>query len=145
MKKSKRFESVVRLPPEDSGLQHSIVRLNNNHIDSKKHDTTKFFRRDAVVVINQDNGEKVLRYVMGNPGLSITKDSLAIDYDAVDHLGIKYKEQVNVEVRAASAIEVLMWFWHHPDLSVNLSVRLGVIGAVLGVLGFMTGLASMFA
>lgn len=145
MKKRKRFESVVRLPPEDSGLQHSIVRLSNNHIDSKKQDKTKFFRREAVVVVNTDNGEKVLRYVMGNPGLSITKDSLAIDYDAVDLLGVKYKAKANIEVRVATTWEVLSWFWRHPDLSVNLSVRLGVIGALLGVLGFMTGLVSMFA
>lgn len=145
MKKQIPFISAVRLPTEDSGLQHSIVRLNNVHIDSKKLAKSKFYRRESVVIENTANGHKVFRYVMGNPGLSITKNDLAIDYDGIDLLGISYKEESTLIVRKASIFETINWFWSHPDVGINLSIRLGLIGAFLGVLGFAIGLVSLFS
>ena len=134
-------DSVINLPPGDSGLHNSIVRLHNSHIDAKKLDKLRFFRRDAVVIINTKNREKIMRYVMGNPGgMSISKTSAAIDYDAIDVLGIKYRKAVKLKIRRARLYEVYIWFLTHPDLSVRISIRLGVIGALLGVMGFITGI-----
>lgn len=80
-----KIETVVQLLPEDCGLQHSIVRLHNSNIDSKRLDRERFFRREAVVICNPQNGSRVLRYAMGTPGgISITKRAVALDYDAVD-------------------------------------------------------------
>ncbi|MEB1023010.1 hypothetical protein VC940_22115, partial [Citrobacter freundii] len=73
--------------------------------------------------------------------LSITKLAVALDYDAVDALGVRFKDTVNLEVRRARRWEVWQWFWNHPDQSVQLSIKLGVVGAVLGVMGFLTGVA----
>jgi len=81
--------------------------------------------------VNPETNVKVLRYAMGNPGgLSITKVAIALDYDAVDALGGRAKRW-----------EVWQWFWNHRDQSVQLSIKMGVVGTVLGVLGFLTGLA----
>ncbi|MFC1337423.1 MAG: hypothetical protein G8D89_16335 [gamma proteobacterium symbiont of Clathrolucina costata] len=137
-------DEVANLPERDVGLHNSIVRLHNSHIDAEKHDRSRFFRREAVVIINSKNKAKILRYVMGNPGtVSIPKSGAAIDYDAIDVLGIRYREAVELEIRRARTLEVYQWFWFHPDLSVRLSIRLGVIGAFLGVLGFFTGVISL--
>lgn len=134
-------DNVVQLPSGDTGLHNNIVRLNNLHIDSKKRDISRFFRREAVVVENTKNKEKVLRYVMGNPGgISISKSGAALDYDAIDGLGIKYREAVSLKIRRASAAEIYQWFWIYPDLGIRLSIRLGVVGAILGIMGFLTGI-----
>lgn len=124
----------------DSGLQHSIVRLNNRCIDSTRRDRTRFFRREPLVIVNRKDGCKVLRYAMGNYGLKITKQGIALDYDAVDALNITFNEDVDLEVRRAKRWEVWQWYWNHPDQGVQLSIKLGVTGSVLGVMGFMTGI-----
>ncbi|CAD0264198.1 conserved hypothetical protein [Pseudomonas veronii] len=137
-----KVETIVQLNPEDCGLQHSIVRLHNSNIDSKRLDRKRFFRREALVICNSQNGARVLRYAMGTPGgISITKRAVALDYDAVDVLGVIFKTAVELEIRRASTFEVYKWFWNHPDLSVRLSPRLGVTGGILGVMGFFVGLA----
>lgn len=137
-----KIESVVPLPPEDSGLQHCIARFNNRNIDSKREDKNKFFRREALIIENLDNRTKVMRYAMGNAGnLSITKNAVGLDYDAVDALAIRFKSEVNLSVRRAKTWEVWQWFLNHPDQTVQLSIKLGLAGATLGVLGFLTGIA----
>ncbi|MEB1021838.1 hypothetical protein VC940_16030, partial [Citrobacter freundii] len=63
-----KIETVVPLPPEDSGLQHCIARFHNRNMDSKRKDKTRFFRREPVMIVNPETKAKVLRYAMGNPG-----------------------------------------------------------------------------
>ncbi len=59
------------------------------------------------------------------PGnLSITKLAVALDYDAVDALGVRFKDTVNLEVRRARRWEVWQWFWNQPD-RVQPSIKLG--------------------
>ena len=136
-----KVETVIRLPMEDSGLQHCIVRLNNRNMDSTRKDRNRFFRREPLVIVNKADGSKVLRYAMGNSGLKICKNAIGLDYDAVDALNVSYKQEVDLEVRRAKRWEIWHWYWQHPDQSVQLSIKLGVAGAVLGVMGFLTGVA----
>ncbi|EOV0985978.1 hypothetical protein ACW6AV_003464 [Edwardsiella piscicida] len=140
-----KIEIVEPLPPQDSGLQHCIARFHNHNIDSKRKDTARFFRREMVVIVNLETKAQVLRYAMGNPGsLSITKQGVALDYDAVDALGVGFRKPVNLEVRRALFKEVFLWFWGYPDQSIQLSIRLGVLGSVLGLLGFLISIISFF-
>jgi hypothetical protein len=136
------FNKIVRLPAEDSGLSLSIVRFYNGLIDSKKRDKTKFFRRQMVVIVNKDNGNKILRYAMGSASLSIKKQSLAIDYDGLDALALKAKAECNLKVYKANMFEVITWYYNHTDMNVQLSTRLGLLGAALGVMGFTISLVS---
>lgn len=78
---------------------------------------------------------------MGTPGgISITKNAVALDYDAIDVLGVRFNDQVELELKRASSAEIYKWFWFHPDLNVRISIRLGITGGVLGILGFCVGL-----
>ncbi|MGI0649467.1 hypothetical protein ACRCPS_31105 [Pseudomonas aeruginosa] len=131
-------EKVLELPPDDAGLQNSIVRLHNMHLDSKRSDRSRFFRRDLLVIRNIATGEMVLRYVMGNPGgngLSITKHAAALDYDAIAVLGIRYNRDVDLVIERASRLEIYKWFYNYPDIGIRLSIRLGVLGGALGLVG----------
>lgn len=137
---SKTFTNIIRLPDVDSGLHLSIVRFYNGHIDSKKANRNKFFRLEALTIKNTHNGMKILRYAMGNSSLPINKNTIAIDYDAIDALGLKYKTPCVLQVTKATTFEVYQWFWRHPDLIVRTSIKLGLLGAALGVLGFVSGI-----
>ncbi|HEP8970320.1 TPA: hypothetical protein VDU83_002658 [Pseudomonas aeruginosa] len=131
---------VVQLPPEDSGIQNSIVRFHNSRMDSKKADKSRFFRREPLMIINPETGARVLRVAMGNPGLEgIVKNGVGLDYDAVDALGVRFNRDVKLEVRRATILDVYQWYWQHPDVGLRLSSRLGIVGGILGVLGFVVG------
>lgn|SRR5690554_3617860 len=138
-----KIENVVPLPIGDSGLQNCIIRLNNCRIDSKRKDRSRFFRREPLVVINTEDGSKVLRYAMGSAGQSICKNEIGLDYDAINALSIRFQKPVTLEVRRAKRWEVWQWFWSHPDQSVQLSIKLGFIGTVLGAMGFMIGIVPL--
>lgn len=132
------FERIVQLPPEDSGLSNNIVRLNNNWIDSKKMNRSLYFRRDPVVIKNTENGRTIVRYVMGSPGgFSVKKSELAIDYDGMDTLGVQRGQECHLLVKRANIVERLVWLVKHPDLNVNLSIRLALLSVVLGLLSFV--------
>lgn len=137
------INNAIRLTSEDSGISLAIVRLNNSHIDSKKQDKTKFYRRNALLITNLDNGQNTVRYVMGAGGLPINKQSIAIDYDTADSLGIKFKSPCHLDVKRASRFQVYRWLLRHPDLSVSISIGLGLLGAVLGALGLFISLISL--
>ncbi|MEM0831063.1 hypothetical protein J4V19_24765, partial [Escherichia coli] len=77
-----KIETVVPLPPEDSGLQHCIARFHNRNMDSNRKDKTRLFRRGRVTMVNPGCDAKVLGYAMGNQGnLSSTTLAVALDYD----------------------------------------------------------------
>lgn len=135
---------VVPLPKEDSGTNRSIARLNNKQMDSSRTDRSRFFRREPLLIINLKSGARVLRYAMGNPGsISIGHKEIALDYDGCDGLGIKSNASVTLIVRRAKPWEVYKYFWGHPDMNIQLSSKLGMTGAVLGLLGFVIGVAGL--
>ena len=134
----------IELNSHDSGIHQSIVRLNNQYIDSKRKNKDKFFRREPVIVTNTENGNSVLRYVMGQSNyLGMTKRAIGLDYDAIDALGSGFHQEVKFSVRKATILEVYQWLSKHPDLSIQLSIKLGLVGAFLGILGFIVGMAGL--
>lgn len=135
---------VVPLPVHDSGVHLAIARLHNFHIDAKRQDRSRLFRRQAVCIVNQDNGTWVIRYAMGAAGVKgVCKYTVGLDYDGVDALGLRFKEPANIVVRRASRWEVIQWLAHYPDLTVRMGIQLGLLGTVLGVLGLVNGLISL--
>jgi hypothetical protein len=74
---------------------------------------------------------------MGNGGsvVGLTKNSVALDYDAICELGVQYKQPVQLVVRKATLLESLRWLMYSPDLNVRLNTRFAVLGAALGFLG----------
>jgi hypothetical protein len=133
------ISNAILLPSIDSGLQHSIVRLHNRHIDGKQNNRSLFKRREAVVIINHDNDSQIVRYVMGANHLTgLTLNSCAIDYDAMVNLGIRGDQPVDLQIKRASTLDIWRWFWNYQDLGIQLSFKLGMLGAVLGIFSFFT-------
>jgi hypothetical protein len=136
---------VLALKEADFGFSSYIVRVNNWHIDSKKSNNEKFFGRDAVMITNTENGASILRYIVGNPGtMSLTKSDIGLDYDGVDSLNVDFNEPANLNVASATKWQVYLWYMNHQDLNIRISTRLGVLGAVLGIIGFITGFLPLF-
>ena len=138
---SKKIKTLFMLSKEDAGLDRLIVRVHNSCIN------TLFFRREAVVIVNNDNGKKIIRYAMGGSNIrGLDRNSVAIDYDGYDGLGVKYsKKAVNVDllIRKAGSLEKYSFFLNHPDLSISLSIRLGLVGVILGITGLALGIISL--
>ncbi len=134
--KYRQFSSVIPLPDEDAGLTNSIVRLNNIHIGNPDGRIT---RRTPLVIINSESKQWTLRYAMGNGGTvkGLNKDVLALDYDAICDLGIRYKRDANLIVRKASLIESTRWLICSPDLNVRLNTRFALLGVVLGLVSLV--------
>jgi hypothetical protein len=135
--------SVVELPIEDRGLERSIVRMNTSRIDQARQDKDAFFRRQPVKLTNPLTGQFIVRMPMGGGGVKgLTKDSIALDYDAIDTLGIRSKFidgklEATVLVSKASTLSVYRYYWGHPDVGYRLAMRLSMVGLVLGILGFL--------
>ncbi|OIP95598.1 MAG: hypothetical protein AUK56_04890 [Thiomicrospira sp. CG2_30_44_34] len=136
-----KASKVLLLGKEDSGIHNLIVRIHGCHVK------TVFSRREAVIILNPNNKTKIIRYVMGSGAMpGVTKESIAIDYDGLDTLGYKMKleQPCDLVVRKASFVEKLAIFSQHPDLGVNLSLKLGVTGVALGLIGLGLGIISLF-
>ncbi len=127
------FLKVIRLPDEDSGIERSIVRVSNNLIGQGL-----MSRRSPVLIKNQETKRWIVRYVMGNNGKvkGLNNTTLALDYDAVHDLGVRYGE-TKLEVKKASLVQSIVWLCRSPDLNVRLSMCLSLIGFFLGVIGFI--------
>ncbi len=128
--KNHKFNTVIPLPHADSGLQHSIIRFNNSLIGEGK-----IIRRTAMFVSNPENGCWTIRYSMGNPGTikGLTKTAIALDYDAICELGVRFDQPVELEVKKASLFQSLRWLMCSPDLNIRLNTRFAVLGAILGL------------
>lgn len=129
-----KINKVIELPLSDSAYSNPVVRLNNIHIGKGK-----IVRRTPLHIVNPANGQSTIRYAMGNGGTvkGLTKDAIAVDYDATVELGISFKdESVELEVKPASIVQSFVWLMNSPDVNVRLNTRLALIGFVLGVIGF---------
>lgn len=134
---------VVELPQQDQGLQHAIVRLYSARLDRTRKNPERFSRRQPVLIINKETGADTLRFVMGAGKGGVKKDEVSLDYDAIDALGVRFSQQVSLEVRPASRLEVFRHYIDHPDMSIQVSMRLALWGILLGVFGAVCGIASI--
>jgi hypothetical protein len=137
-----KINQLMLLPKEDSGIHNLLIRVHGCHIKSI------FQRRQPVVIVNPANNAKCIRYVMGGGSLSgLTKGSAALDYDAMDTLGFKMNSVQPCEliIRKTKPFESYLFFMNHPCLSTQLSIKLGLLGAVLGFLGLCLGVISLIA
>lgn len=136
-----RAFKLMMLPEKDSGLDKLFVRVHSSNL-------VKYGRRTPVIIYrNDDKKKRIIRYAVGAGSLKgVTKDTVAVDYDAIQTLGFKkhFNQECDLKVRKARAYEQVLFFARHPDISVRLSVRLGVLGAVQGFVGFVLGILPYF-
>ncbi|BBM67885.1 hypothetical protein VA249_45310 (plasmid) [Vibrio alfacsensis] len=136
-----KINNVVPLPHSDSGMQHSIVRLNNSAIGK-----TKISRRTAMFILNKQNGLSTIRYAMGNSGniKGLTKNSIALDYDAINELGIAFNRPEELTVTPATLCQSMRWLMTSSDLNVRLNTRFALLGAILGLVSLIITLITLF-
>lgn len=140
---------VVELAKEDRGIGHSIVRLNTARIDQSRQDKSCFFRREAVRIYNPANKQFIIRMPMGGGGLKgLTRECLALDYEAIDALGIKGSLKdgpLNTEliVSRAGFISIYRYYWNFPDIGYQVALRLGIVSFFIGLLGAIFGVVGM--
>ncbi|MCP4121722.1 MAG: hypothetical protein GY751_08200 [Bacteroidetes bacterium] len=134
---------VVELPEADRGLSKGFMRLENSRIDSSGLAPDKFTRREPVVVKNRVTGDWIVRMALGNRGLAgLKRSAIALDYDAMDQLGLgmSFGEPVELHARPASTLDVYRYYWDHPDIGYQVAYRISALGFAVGVLGFVAGL-----
>ncbi len=137
-----KISQLMLLPKEDSGIHNLLIRVHGCHIKST------FQRRQPVVIVNPANNAKCIRYVMGGGSITgLTKDSASLDYDAMDTLGFKMNlvQPCELIIRKVKPFEACKFFTQHPDLAVQISLKLGLLGAFLGFLGLLLGVISLLA
>lgn len=137
MKKA-RFDVglIGQLDDRDAGIEKAFVRVNNRRIDAKGIDPARLRRRQAVTLLNRDNRLKTVVFALGSPSLPF--DGIAIDWDSRQAIGLGYSDRSgNIELRPSRAHEVMRHYLFHHDAGLRLSVRLGLLGAALGVLSLV--------
>ena len=127
--------SVKELSKEDLGPTRNIARVYSCHIDTKKQDRAKFFRRELVVLENLLTGQKVVRVIMGaNMAIqNISKDQIAIEYDAILRLGLSLKSDTTITLRRANFLEKIAYYTRDNFVAEPFQFTLGCIGLVLSV------------
>lgn len=129
-----KVNKVLLTSKEDAGLSNLIARLSVKHIN-------RFVkRREAIIICNPKNGSKIVRYALGGGGISgLNSTSICIDYDGIETLGLKYSKEIDCElvIRKPYPFESYFMFMAHPDLSIRLPMRLGMLGAGLGIISFI--------
>jgi hypothetical protein len=137
-----KTSKLMLLPKEDSGLHQLIARVHGSHINSA------FKRRDAVIIENPQTGAKIIRYVLGHGGLpGVTKQAIAVDYDGLETLGYRMKPEqcANLIVRKAKPYESIYYLTKHPDLVVQLSIKLALLSTALGLIGLVGVIVSLMS
>lgn len=132
---------VVKLPPRDSGVHLSILRVHPSRVDSRRKDPKRFMRRQPVLLENRATGATTVCFVMGAGDVHLSdRHTIALDYDGRDALELNRvtdTDSVDVLVRPASAMEILRFYARHPDLGYQLPTRLALIGLFLGVVSLV--------
>lgn len=135
---------LIDLNSKDTGVLSSIVRVHPSRMDATKSDPSRLFRRQAVQLVNTENGLKTIRFCLGAGALKIAHpNTIAVDYDTKDMLGISSERTVKIKVNRAGLWSVLWYFCNHPDMAYRLSTQMAVLGTALGVVGLVLGILSL--
>ena len=142
-------KKIVKPARDSADFASGIVRLHNSWIDASKRNRDKFHRREAVLITNPDNGQSIVRMAMGSnatPGLS--RNAAALDYDAVDALGVGYNvyegTPLHLLVKRATPLDVFRHFWNHPDIGYRTAHQIAVVSLAMGLIGLGLGMVALF-
>jgi len=137
---------VFLLPNVDIGITRNSVRIHSSLVDaSKKRDD--LFHRHTAVQISNNTGQSIIRQVIGGGGISgFTKNSIALDYDGRDALlikGIDEQVECDLTVTKAGTYQVYRYYFSHPEVAVQIAVKMGVLGVLLGLAGVLISISSI--
>jgi hypothetical protein len=94
----------------------------------------KVTRGDVVKVYSKDKErERIFREVW--MGSNFGKESLFIDYDSALNLGVKNYNEI-IDLNVTKTIKLCL-YWNHPEHSIRVSCRLGMLSLVLGLISLI--------
>ncbi|ATA56311.1 hypothetical protein D3C87_1529600 [compost metagenome] len=122
----------------------SLIRVHNQRL-------APLGGRNAWVVLKTNAGKRCCRMIRGigrDPGFP--EDGIEIDYETRLALQIP-KSSINMqgfhgcamEIRRATALEVLRAHWDHPDPAYRIPLQISLVSFVLGVIGLGLGVLSL--
>jgi hypothetical protein len=123
----------------------AVVRVHNVHL-------ANLGGRNAWVTLVSSQGKKVHRVVKGcgkSPDFAI--DGVEFDYETFLDLDIPKRPKMpdgfhecNLELRRTRWFEKIAAHWHHPDPAYRYPIQLSLIGFIMGVIGLVLGIISLF-
>ena len=143
------IRNIIKSAKDNADFANGIIRLHNSWIDANKKDKEKFVRRQAVVITNMDNGNSIVRMVLGSNGIpGLNKSAAVLDYDGIDALGFRYDvydgAEIRLEVKKASPMDVFLHFWNHPDIGYRTAHQIAVVSLAMGLTGLLLGMVALF-
>ncbi len=148
MCKKIHVKKLFLLPQNESGSHHNLVRIHSSWVDATRRRLDRFYRNETVCITNTVNNLSIIRQINGGGGIKgFTRDAIAIDYDGRDALmikGVKDNIDCDLTVRLASWFEIYRYYYNHQDMGYQVSMRLGIIGTVLGIIGLLISLIPLF-
>lgn len=123
----------------------SVVRLRNEHISGLGGAGC------WVKICNaRSKGKSIYRMAKGAGLLDIPADAVELDYEGFKSLGAWSQEKpingfypCDLVVMQTTWWDVLKAHWFHPNMAYSVPMRLGYIGLVLGLVGFVMSIVSM--
>ena len=119
----------------------SVVRVFNKCLDS-------LGGRGSWVTIT--GGSVVLyRRVLGAGGTGLTRDAIELDYDSRTELGLSGRPDADgfytckLQLQPSTPIERAKAHWTHPSLAYRVPYRLALLSVVLGLVGLVLGILSL--
>ena len=114
------------------------VRINKEDItgNGKK----KIKRKDVCVIEVEETDRRVCRHVFRTkkgPGI------IQMDFDTREELSVSKKRGYEFQIRKANQWERLIFYWHHPDMGINIATKLGVISITLSIFSFILSIIAL--
>lgn len=137
--------AAQRLPERDVGKY--VVRVHNTRMARREGLSSGFLRNTPVVVRNlEDPALWFVAVARGcGPGIEgMTRDTVMIDYDQSEMLGIRTKTNLRISITKASFWDMTKWYWFHPDPGQMVNNRWGITGTVLGAAGLLLAVVGVW-
>lgn len=138
------IQRVRNFSNEQDYVAFSIVRLYNKHV-------TELGGRNTWVCI-ESGGKKIYRRVRGVGNMpGFPKDAMELDYDSRNELGaISDDRHENgfflhkATIKKASLVEKFLAHWSHPNIEYRTPFQISYISFMLGIIGLILGMVSLF-
>ena len=97
-------------------------------------------RNDITKIVH--NGKSIKRRVFLSANMG--KDKIVIDYDSIKELGIEdgLKKPFELELKKLRVLSVIRYALKSPNMTDRLSVWLGLMGLITGIIGAFIGIIS---
>lgn len=134
------LKGIIYLAPEEvlSALSELVYMNPNLH----SHFINKGNR--YVKISSTETGKSIYRIAEAITANEFTNEMIALNSNSIHQLGLsKMIKQDGVEVKI-SKTNFLKFYWNHPFHATKISMRIGLISAIIGTLSLITSIIPLF-